>query len=413
MLNKPFVVVFLLFLSASLGSVVDAQSTDCDSFLLEHLHPILDTLPNASFEDLEPVRQMVGSSKIVALGDATRGSHETVLIKHRLIRFLIEEMGFNTIALESNGPETYLLNEYLQTGEGRAKKLLRELRVRMLYNPEMLEIVQYLREHNKTQEKQVHLLGFDMQNHKLAVENIENFIERYDSTLSSTFSYIQKEYALENKERNYGRLQPKTDAFFQLLKDKRKEYPSRILNSVYDWALYNANLLAQHAGFMLDNQAFILRDQSMADNIEWIIRHREGAKVVVWSHNTHIDQLPFYSMGNVLATKYKDDYFTLGFALHTGSYAAVGSDNILSNNNVLETPSEKTYEHLFKGFGHPFFLLDLRNGYESGCKWLSGKLKFRELATNISGKEFIKTDLSGSFDAIFYIEKTTPTRQIY
>ena len=39
-------------------------------------------------------------------------------MKHRMLEFLVEEMGFNTFAMETNGPEANLINDFIHTGKG-------------------------------------------------------------------------------------------------------------------------------------------------------------------------------------------------------------------------------------------------------------------------------------------------------
>ena len=48
-------------------------------------------------------------------------------MKHRLTEFLATEMGFTLFAIEANMPEAYRINEYVLTGEGDPKELLRGL----------------------------------------------------------------------------------------------------------------------------------------------------------------------------------------------------------------------------------------------------------------------------------------------
>ena len=57
------------------------------------------------FADLQPLRQIVGDARIVALGEATHGTREFFQLKHRLLEFLVSEMDFNIFAIEASLPE--------------------------------------------------------------------------------------------------------------------------------------------------------------------------------------------------------------------------------------------------------------------------------------------------------------------
>ena len=51
-----------------------------------------------------PLKKIIGEARIVALGEATHGTHEFFQMKHRMLEFLVEEMGFNTFAMEAAWP---------------------------------------------------------------------------------------------------------------------------------------------------------------------------------------------------------------------------------------------------------------------------------------------------------------------
>src|SRR4029077_15626620 len=78
-------------------------------------HAIRLTTPEAGhgFEDMQPLKQVVGKARIVALGEATHGTHEFFQLKHRMVEFLASQMGFTIFAIEANMPEAYKLNEYV------------------------------------------------------------------------------------------------------------------------------------------------------------------------------------------------------------------------------------------------------------------------------------------------------------
>ncbi len=67
--------------------------------------------PQSGFSDLEGIKEIVGDSSIVALGECTHGTREIFQMKHRLVEFLATEMGFNPFAIEANMPEAQRLNE--------------------------------------------------------------------------------------------------------------------------------------------------------------------------------------------------------------------------------------------------------------------------------------------------------------
>jgi erythromycin esterase len=48
---------------------------------------------------MSPLRSVVGEARIVAMGEATHGSREFFQMKHRMLEFLAEKMGFTVFAI--------------------------------------------------------------------------------------------------------------------------------------------------------------------------------------------------------------------------------------------------------------------------------------------------------------------------
>ena len=68
--------------------------------------------------DIEFLREIVGDARIVSLGEGTHGTRDFFEMKARILRFLVEEMGFNTFAIEATWPESRRIDHYVRTGEG-------------------------------------------------------------------------------------------------------------------------------------------------------------------------------------------------------------------------------------------------------------------------------------------------------
>ena len=100
------------------------------------------------------------------------------------------------------------------------------------------------------------------------------------------------------------------------------------------WAVQNARLVVQSMKKALVKD-YGVRDVSMADNVEWILEQNPDAKVVLWAHNGHIAEVPLpynsaISMGDVLTSRYGEDYLSIGFVFYSGQYRAYRSGEGLS-----------------------------------------------------------------------------------
>ncbi len=79
----------------------------------------------SGFDDLQPLKTIIGDAHIVGLGEATHGTAEFFRMKHRLVEFLASEKGFTIFAIEANMPEAYRVNDFVLNGKGDPKALLR------------------------------------------------------------------------------------------------------------------------------------------------------------------------------------------------------------------------------------------------------------------------------------------------
>jgi erythromycin esterase len=163
--------------------------------------------PTRDYEDLMLLRAVVGGARIVALGEATHGTHEFSAMKHRITEFLVKEMGFTVFAIEANMPEARRLNQYVLNGEGEPKTALAGLYFWGYSTEELLDMIQWMRSLNASGQGDVEFWGFDMQFPPLAMENVQSFIERADraylDSLSQALRKISEGY--ESLKSNLGR----------------------------------------------------------------------------------------------------------------------------------------------------------------------------------------------------------------
>ena len=53
---------------------------------------------------MQPLKAIIGPARVVALGEATHGTREFFQLKHRMLEFLVTEMGFNIFPLKPPCP---------------------------------------------------------------------------------------------------------------------------------------------------------------------------------------------------------------------------------------------------------------------------------------------------------------------
>ncbi|HJZ49760.1 MAG TPA: hypothetical protein VKE41_21430 [Roseiflexaceae bacterium] len=80
---------------------------------------VADTLdPLSPLDDLEPLREVIGDARVVALAESAHVLGEFELLRHRLLRFLAERCGFTVYALEAPFIEAHAIDAWVQGGPG-------------------------------------------------------------------------------------------------------------------------------------------------------------------------------------------------------------------------------------------------------------------------------------------------------
>ncbi|MCC6537708.1 MAG: erythromycin esterase family protein [Bryobacterales bacterium] len=130
------------------------------------------------FDDMAPLKAMVGDARIVALGEATHGSREFFQLKHRMLEFLVKEKGFTIFSINANMPEAYRLNDYVLEGKGDPAMLIKET-LEIWDTEEVLAMIHWMREYNLMAKNKVQFTGFGMQSPNFASKTVEAFVGRY------------------------------------------------------------------------------------------------------------------------------------------------------------------------------------------------------------------------------------------
>jgi erythromycin esterase len=404
------------------------------AWLREHAIPFDTTDPNSDFADLMPLKKLIGDARIVALGEATHGTHEFFEMKDRMLRFLVEEMGFNTFAIESNWPEANLVNDYVQTGKGDPVPLLGELGAPW-QTQEVLNMIRWMRAHNENpgDAPLVSFAGFDMQFYTMAMDNVTAFLEKVDpdrATPTTELYHCFRQYS--NRELIYSHLSAETktkcranlQAVFDQLSQQQSAYEARSSSKEFVWALQNARLVlqAEHPFGSGDERNMLGdRDRYMAENVAWLLDQAgPNAKIVLWAHNFHVGThvadsgLTWEPMGAYLRERYRDQMVVFGFSFYQGSFTTVDSLTAFS----VELPPENSYEYYFHSAELPRFFLDLRGlpSDSQATNWLLTSHPFRHIGARYTPSTpedfFLSGILPQMFDIIIYFQDTSPSLRL-
>lgn len=140
----------------------DPKVQDITGWIKAHSINIEAVDPERDQADLSKISDLVGSAKLVGLGEATHGSKEFFQIKHRLIRFLVEKMGFDTVVMECPKERAKSIDEYIKTDGKSRNEVLNGLTYEVWRTQEVLDLINWLREFNEKSDRKVSFYGCDV-----------------------------------------------------------------------------------------------------------------------------------------------------------------------------------------------------------------------------------------------------------
>ncbi len=412
-----------------------ARQQQVVSWLQRHAIPLTGVGAGRGFADLQSLKTVIGSARIVALGEATHGTREFFQLKHRLLEFLVVEMGFTTFAIEANWPESLAVNDYVLYGRGDPAKVLAGLHFWTWNTEEVLDLIHWMRQYNAhcTHKTKVIFAGFDAQFTALAATTIRGYLTRVDPAFAAAIAprlvLFEKEY------RDYSTLsEADVEALHSTVQDlgerlgaEERTYVAR--STVQEW-----RLACQHASILRqvdeqrragddDKTRYMIRDRAMAKNVAWILEN-EGprCKMVVWAHNGHVARDPrgifngaVVSMGMHLARRFDPELVVVGFAFGEGAFQAVvkeeGNRRPLREVAIGPAPDE-TLDAALARTGIPVFVLDLRHVDEDAAPWLQEPQITREIGAFFEDPEDMCQTIvpMARYDVLAFIAKTTRAR---
>ena len=453
--------------SAAQGAI--APAPDASEALAQWLRrdsiPIATLTAGSGFEDLEPLREALDDVRIVGLGEATHGTREFFQFKHRMVEFLVREMGFTVLALEVQYMKCLAINDYVLDGSSTADAaaLVKANLSGIYQTEEVLALVEWMHSYNSTvpPERRVRFCGFDVQSPHLAADKVVAFLKRVDparvpqalalmrETAPTDFRRFWLAYG-ERSVRQKARLRARLLQLLGSLTANQARYVRRTSAAEFDAALQAARILVQSDEIRSvpeakKQTADDRRDRNMADTVAYLLqRERPGTKIVLWGHNFHLwtmrpdaagrmdrdsraelsrHQLLFRSMGSYLREDYGDGYYAFGFVFDEGSFQAIaaeaGDESMEPLEFTLGPSPEGSLGQQMASAAPGDYVVDLRRAStdRSVATWLESPRSIRYAGADFS-RTWTERDYSvpaiprEHFDGLVFIRKTSRARPL-
>lgn len=368
------------------------------SHALEQLHAAVHPLEDAR-ADFAPLLARIGDAHIVLLGEASHGTHEFYRARAQLTQLLIEQKGFDIVAVEADWPDAYRVNRYVRGmgDDGDAEEALRGFRrfpTWMWRNTDVVDFVGWLRSYNDALPAgatRVGFYGLDLYALYASIAAVIEYLESVDPTLAvearSRYGCFE-DFGEDSQAYGYAAhaglaVACEAEALRQLAELERRaaelsQRNGRIPEDEYFYAEQNARLVVNAEAYyraMFGGRAssWNLRDRHMAETLSALRRYfaRKGqeARVVVWAHNSHLGDARATEMsaagelnvGQLVRQAHADDCVLVGFTTNHGTVTAASSWDAPAERKRVRPALPGSWEALFHAAGIERFLLSLND----------------------------------------------------
>lgn len=393
------------------------------------------------FADLMPLKAMFADAKVVGLGETTHGTREIFQLKHRLVEFLVVELGFNAIAFEASFAGCQPINDYVLNGFGDRDAALTGQGAVVWDIEELVALLDWLRVHNQNlpDDKKVSFYGLDSFNNDLGRRAVLDYLlqlaPEQASVARSLFEAMAKEEAKwptlmdDDAKRVIGTLLPQFQSLIDHVGAHRADYIRqssheqfsqihRFLRVMQQWLMANGVEHLSPSAAKASTRTFF-----MAENLIHLINEAAiDAKFIVWEHNWHIGKGSLETgepnMGYALQQEYGERYFAMGFEYGQG---ACNTRVLLPDHRLgdlkeitLGPPPQGSLPWCLSQTHLGNLILDLRAPSEKTAveKWLRSPLTVHSVSWvyREDSKFYGECNIKDRYDAIAYIEQTTGAR---
>ena len=394
--------------------------------------------------DFDPLLQRIGDARIVAVGEASHGTHEYYAWRAALTRRLIEERGFGFVAVEGDWPDCYRVNRSVQLRSDEDPRDALDACARwptwMWANDDVVEFCRWLREFNagRTAGRRVGFYGLDVYSlwdsmHGLIGwlrENEPGHVDRAVQALRcfEPFGEDGAEYAFATRFAPTSCEQAVVDVLRHLLEacgergvdgDPEGRFSAEQNAAVVvDAERYYRAMMQGSA------QSWNVRDVHMVDTLDRLLQHT-GGKAVVWEHNTHIGDARATDMagagmvnvGQLLRERHgAGNVVLVGFGSYRGS--VVAGDEWGAQMRRIPVPPARSASleaMLHERVGEDALFVFPR-GRRPG--WLDRRLDHRAIGVVYRPERekwgnYVPTVLGERYDAFLYLEDTSPLQPLH
>ena len=397
--------------------------------------------------DLQPLFDRIGNARIVMLGEASHGTHEYYTWRKHISKRLIEEKGFNFIAVEGDWPDCYRLHRFVKGYDIENKSAFHVLNAFnrwptwMWANWEIVALAEWMQQYNKNTpaNKRVGFYGLDVYSLHESMQSIMQYLQKTDPAALKVAEEAFR--CFEPYSDDEGKAYARASQFvpdlcknevIDLLKEIQTKLPS--YNTDHEnvfCAEQNAHIAVNAEKYYrsmmgFDNESWNVRDRHMMETLDRLINfHGPNAKAIVWEHNTHIGDARATDMkksgminiGQLAREEYgENNVYLVGFGSYSGK--VIAGDEWGAPMQEMQVPQAREgsieYE-LHRESPEDRYLLfnteDLQRKYQTAIRHRAIGVVYNPERERFGN--YVASRMSQRYDAFIYLDDTTALHPLH
>jgi len=381
------------------------------------------------------------NAKVVLLGEASHGTSEFYRARASITRRLIEQHGFNIVAVEADWPDASAIDRYVRHRERPPKDFRPFARFPtwMWRNREVEAFTEWLRDHNRLRPmaRRAGFFGLDLYNLSGSMRAVIDYLDKVDPETAHVararygclmpWSQNPATYGRAALTRGYAPCESEVVAMLKEMLESelgRAHDAADFLDAAMNAHLVQGAEAYYRAMYYGSAESWNLRDTHMFETLQALFDHHgPGSKAVVWAHNSHIGDARATGMGKeqgelnlgqLCREYFGDEAALIGFGTHSGQVACADDwDEPLQIKTVLPSRPD-SYERLAHDAGCPRSLIDLRAGQHEELRERLMQPRLERMIGVIYRPEterwshYVECVLPEQFDAWVWFDETTP-----
>ena len=360
--------------------------------------------------DYDALLDLIGDRRIVLIGEATHGTHDFYRERARITRRLIEEKGFNAVAVEADWPDAYRINRFVRgvgTDAGSVDALgdFRRFPAWMWRNADVLDFVGWLRQHNEALPagRRAGFYGLDLYSLRSSMQAVLAYLDKVDP--------------------QQARIARDRYACFDQFGDEMQEYGYAAVSGLHPscereavgqlLALHHqrAALAARDGRVAPDEFFYAEQNARLVKNAEAYYRTMFAGRAESWNRrDDHMAEGGELNLGQLVRQEYGAAAVNVGFTTYTGTVTAATEWGGPAHRRHVRPGMAGSYERLFHDAGLVRALLPLKTDAVLADALLMPRLEraigVLYLPETERRSHYFKARLSEQFDYVLHFDET-------